>query len=282
VTPGGDWVACRCTGALSPGDEALSRGLTAPSAALADMKPSSFLSLLTSFPDIPDVFNPWKDYDPENDASARAPLQRAEQLERYLVERVGRARLVLCAEAGGYQGKRQSGIAMTSERMLLGHLAKSNGIFASDVIQGGGQRTSSAAAHRLGVTEPTATIVWGALKASGIDTRHVVLWNAFAFHPMKPGEALSNRPPTVAELAAGQEVLESFLSMFPSTRLIAIGDVAKDKLAGLQANVDNHVRHPAWGGAADFRRDIAQVLAAPLPDCSPHERLPGFECCRLP
>lgn len=65
-------------------------------------------------------FNPWADYDPSCDIGPQAPLIRAANLKRYLELRQ-EARYLFIAEGLGYQGGHFSGMAMTSERILLGH-----------------------------------------------------------------------------------------------------------------------------------------------------------------
>ena len=219
----------------------------------------SFIQALQLFPPLTNVFNPWRDIDLENDASDTSPSIRAAQLQRYLTERIDRARVVLCAEALGYKGGHFTGIAMTSERILLNNHAKT-GIAADEVIIGGGQRTSRIAKQTpaLGATEITASIVWGALKSQGIDTRNIVLWNAFAFHPMGKGW-LTNRKPTMREQNLGKPLLEQFLAMFPSSRTIAVGDVAYKMLLELNVPVDAKIRHPANGGANAFRNAMREL-----------------------
>lgn len=213
-------------------------------------------------PSLPAVFNPWRDVDQEHDIGKESPETRAENLARYLSERIGTAKLVLCAEALGYQGGHFSGIAMTSERILLGHLSKS-GIHAHDVFLGRCRRTSivTKKTPKNGANEPTATVVWGALKKAGIDTRDVVLWNAFAPHPMeKDGAWLTNRKPTKQELALGRPLLERFLGMFPGARTVAVGRVSEELLADIGVKVSAQVRHPAFGGATEFREGVAKLL----------------------
>lgn len=229
------------------------------------MNPSAvaFVESLQAFPRLSAVFNPWRDVDPEHDIGTQSPETRAEHLVRYLSERAGRARLVLCAEALGYQGGHFSGIAMTSERILLGHLAK-KGITAADVIAGGGRRTSQVTTKTpaLGANEPTATIVWGALKKAGLDTRDVVLWNAFAPHPMQAPDAwLTNRKPTPQELKLGRPLLERFFEMFPGARTVAIGRVSEEILGDMGVQVAAQVRHPANGGANAFREGVSSLLS---------------------
>ncbi|EKD97087.1 MAG: hypothetical protein ACD_23C01077G0001 [uncultured bacterium] len=221
---------------------------------------SSFIQALQVFPPLTDVFNPWRDIDLENDASDMSPSIRAAQLQRYLTERIGRARVVLCAEALGYKGGHFTGIAMTSERILLNNHAKM-GVTAEEVIVGGGQRTSRITKKTpdIGSTEITASIVWGTLKSQGINTRDIVLWNAFAFHPMGNGW-LTNRKPTLRELKIGKPLLEQFLAMFPDIRIIAVGDVSYRILVELNVPVDAKVRHPAYGGANAFRNAMRELL----------------------
>lgn len=220
----------------------------------------SFIQALQAFTPLVDVFNPWRDVDLEYDASDLSPIIRANQLQRYLSERIGRARVILCAEALGYKGGHFTGIAMTSERILLNKLTNA-GISGEEVITGGGQRTSriSKLTPALGSTEITASIVWDVMKTQGIGTRDVVLWNAFALHPMGNGW-LTNRKPTQKELQLGKPLLEQFLAMFPNARTIAVGDVSYKMLEDLNVLVDAKVRHPAYGGAAAFRNGMKELF----------------------
>src|SRR5437867_2638063 len=79
---------------------------------------TGLIRLLKNSPDGA-VFNPWWQVDADNDIGALAPRIRREQLHAYLKERSSRARLALIGEALGYRGGHFTGIAMTSERLLL-------------------------------------------------------------------------------------------------------------------------------------------------------------------
>ncbi|MBQ5344040.1 MAG: uracil-DNA glycosylase, partial [Acidaminococcaceae bacterium] len=68
----------------------------------------------------PRVFNPWREYEPGLDIGPEAPQIRYGNLQRYLELRCN-AHYLFIAEGLGYQGGRFSGMAMTSERILLGH-----------------------------------------------------------------------------------------------------------------------------------------------------------------
>ena len=202
----------------------------------------------------PRAFNPWREVDAVNDIGREAPAIRRENLRRYLAERVGRARLLLVAEAAGYQGAKFSGIAMTSERQLL-----ASGSLGEEFFAGEKRRTSREAVRAQGFTEPTATIVWGRMLEAGLAGHEWVNWNTFAWHPRKDGP-LTNRTPTPQEFEAGVPVLDRFLSLFPGAAVVAVGEKARAKLGDLGVDVVAAVRHPANGGATDFRRGIDRVL----------------------
>src|SRR5439155_21423002 len=103
----------------------------------------------------------------------------------------------IVGEALGYRGGHFSGIPMTSERMLLGKqpdvlaaLCERRNLLerANDdcrksrlgIIAGiKPRRTSKASVCLNGFSEPTATIVWGALLKIGLLPYEFVLWNAF-------------------------------------------------------------------------------------------------------
>jgi uracil-DNA glycosylase len=226
---------------------------------------SDFVKALQAVPAREGVFNPWAQHDTEYDASSSSPEWRAEHLHAYLAERVGRAKWLLIAEAPGYQGCHFSGIAMTSERILLGGLA-GKGIAAADVIATPPRRTSHT--DKLpagGANEPTATVIWSQLKSLGLDTREVVLWNAFAFHPHKPGAWLTNRAPTRAEVASGRALLEQFVALYAQAAVVAVGRVSQGLLGELGIHAQD-VRHPSMGGATKFREQFAAIAGcAPKP-----------------
>src|SRR3954462_2981330 len=94
---------------------------------------------------------------------------RRERLRAYLDSRRD-VSLLLVGEAAGYRGARVSGIPFTSERQLTG----------------------------VGPAEATATIVHRVLAALGVE-EEVLLWNVVPTHP---GDEVSNRRPTRAEVEA--------------------------------------------------------------------------------
>ena len=80
----------------------------------------AFIDRLAATEAPPGCVNPYSVYLHGVDISPEAPAIRRRQLSAYLHHRQDTARLMLVAEAPGYQGARFSGIAMTCERTLLG------------------------------------------------------------------------------------------------------------------------------------------------------------------
>jgi uracil-DNA glycosylase len=199
------------------------------------------------------VFNPWWQIDEENDISPDSPAVRRRHLLVYFRERLGKARLAIVGEALGYRGGHFSGIPMTSERMLL---RKQQNIVARIKPR----RTSKPSVCPDGFSEPTATIVWGALLKIGVLPDEFVLWNALPWHSFDPRRGLlSNRMPNKSERAAGLTVLKAFLELFRCEQVVALGKIAAAQLEKLNMNA-HCVRHPASGGAKLFRQQIAKAL----------------------
>jgi hypothetical protein len=217
----------------------------------------AFMKLLKDSPAGP-VFNPWHHRDPLHDAAPGAPAIRRTQLASYIEERQ-KATVILLAEALGYQGGHFSGIPMTSERLLLGHL-RHKGLEPGMVFAGQPRRTSRVDVKADGFTEPTATIVWGAMHDLGVDPRDVILWNAFPWHPYKPGKGLlSNRTPTDDEVMLGRPVLMALSAYAPQARILAVGQKSAGLLAAMGITAPA-LRHPANGGAGQFRAQFARVV----------------------
>ena len=211
-----------------------------------------FLQMLKASP-FGAVFNPWWQIDEENDIDPHAPAIRRKHLAVYFRERLDKARLAIIGEALGYRGGHFSGIPMTSERMLLGK--------RPDIVAGiKPRRTSKPSVCPDGFSEPTATIVWGALLKIGVLPDKFVLWNAFPWHSFDPRRGLlSNRMPNKSERVAGLPVLKAFLELFPCKQVVALGKIAAAQLEELGVKV-HCVRHPASGGAKLFRQQIAKIV----------------------
>jgi hypothetical protein len=207
-----------------------------------------------------DVFNPWCDIDQEYGIDKKGPHIRTQQLTHYLESRLSDVHFTLIGEALGYQGGHFTGIAMTSERMLLGY-QEARGIAPRDILPGmKPERTSKPSIKPKGFTEPTATIVWQRLMSLNVDPMEFVLWNTFAWHPFQEKKGLlSNRKPKNFELEYGSEILRHFLNLFPKSEIIAVGNVAGEILSASHVKF-HQVRHPARGGAETFREQISHLV----------------------
>lgn len=226
---------------------------------MSEQAVQQFIDTLADTPDGA-FFNPWFQRDQQHDLTGEAPDIRRKQLLTYFSDRLSSAKYLCIAEALGYQGGHFTGIAMTSERILLGHHESKHGIRPEHVFRGlVPARTSKPSVKELGMTEPTATIMWKALLNLNIDPFEVVLWNALPWHPYDPDDGLlSNRTPTDTELEFADKPLRGFLKLFNDQTVIAVGKKAVHCLGTL--NIDHlEVRHPANGGATKFRNQMAEI-----------------------
>lgn len=197
--------------------------------------------LLDSVLAIPSTTLAMNFYLPDSDAGGDFRTTAVERCDRLLahLDRVSDGDLVIVGEAPGWKGARQSGVPFTSANRV-------------------GLRGSS---------EASATIVHGMLADLGIADR-TLLWNAFPLHPHQAGSPRTNRTPTDSELASGMDSLRLALA---GRRVICVGNPARtsiEKLLGLQvpgvggASASSRavaLRHPANGGAPEFRSGIAAV-----------------------
>ena len=189
------------------------------------------------------LFNPWRDRC-ANDLPQNTPDAKLLRLAEHLSEA---PEFILCGEAPGYQGCVRSGIAFTSERLLIdGAIPR-----VTPVV---GRLTE----RKLPFSEPSATIVWKTLYRVGIAEK-TVLWNAVQLHPYKRGNPLSNRTPTPEEIALGQPAMRLLCEVFPRAKIVAVGRKAEGLLTQMGIKVAGAVRHPANGGANEFAAGLAQL-----------------------
>jgi hypothetical protein len=224
-----------------------------------------FIKDIKSFKPTQEVFNPWNEYNIEYDINSKAVETRIKHLEEFLKLRFGKARMILIAEAVGYQGGRFSGIPLVSERLLLGH---NKDIYPSIFIKSEeGKRTSNPDCkyfkHKTqsshGFCEPTATIIWDTVLRNNVSPYEIATWNTFPFHPFNKSKGLlSNRTPREEEIREGQELLVKFIKLFPEAETIAVGRIAQRTLKSMGIEC-LHVPHPSNGGANDFREAFKEV-----------------------
>lgn len=191
------------------------------------------------------LYNPYTDHC-IHDGPENTPRARLQRLRNHLD---CRPRLILVGEAPGYRGCRYSGVAFTSEGLLLdGEIPR---------IDPPRHRLTE---RHLPWREPSATIIWRTLKALSIQD-DTVLWNAVQMHPHRRGEPWSNRTPTVGELALGVPALQMLQRAFPEAVFVPIGKKAHGLLLKTGIRSAAYVRHPANGGAARLAEGLAAILA---------------------
>lgn len=194
---------------------------------------------------VPGMYNPWKE-SCSHDSGINGSFTR---LERLACHFDCSARLILVGEAPGYQGCRYSGVAFTSERLLLeGSIPR--------IDAPSGRLTD----RRLPFSEPSATIVWKTLYRLGV-AEHTILWNAVQLHPFRPGEPWSNRTPSDSEIALGLPALRILVDAYPEAKIVAVGKKAGGLLRNAGIQIIGDVRHPANGGATLFSEQLRAILS---------------------
>ena len=161
-----------------------------------------------------------------------------------IAERTG-PRILLVGEALGYRGGIQTGIPFSSTRLL----------------RDAPHRFLKQLRPRLHLTgndsEVTAGVLWQFLRAR---RRIPLCWNAYPFHPHRPGEPNSNRGPTAGELQLGLEILEQLTALYQPDLVIAVGNAAGHSVRKSATSAPIvQVRHPSHGGRRDFLAGMAAV-----------------------
>lgn len=204
---------------------------------------AEFTQLLCAFAR-PRCHNFWVEGN-ELDAVDNTPSQRLSRLLKHL--RCA-PRAILIGEAPGYQGAKFSGLAFTSEALLL------DGVIPRI------EATPRLSGTKTPFREPSATIVWKTLYEAGL-AEETILWNAFPVHPFREGQPLSNRTPGRWERDSALTVLQGFLLLYRpfQATIYAVGRQAQITLAKLDVA---HValRHPAHGGARQFRQQLLETV----------------------
>ncbi len=190
------------------------------------------------------LFNPWR----ERCLHDAAGNDSEQKLARLALHLDCDAEFILVGEAPGYAGCRYSGIAFTSERLLV-----EGAIPRVPVL------SARLSTRRLPFSEPSATIVWKTLYRLGIAER-TILWNAVQLHPYKKDLPWSNRTPTVAEVALGAPAMRLLIAAFPEAKIIAVGKKSDELLKCMGITPAAQVRHPANGGATQFSAGLAALM----------------------
>lgn len=190
------------------------------------------------------VFNPYRDVCPVFDHPG-SPSVRRQNLEFFLRAILRcETRSIWLGRDLGYRGGRRTGIALTDE-FHLDVLQQTFGVYG--IVKATAQPTL--------VKERTATEVWKLVITIG---QPVLLWNAFPFHPFEADDPFSNRRHTADEFRACQHILVALFEWLQPTTIVALG--ADAEAAVLAIGYDcQRVRHPSYGGQADFAHAIRQL-----------------------
>lgn len=194
------------------------------------------------------VFNIYRHDDPELDARGGA-AKRRENLRRYL-KALPAPKYAFIGIAPGYRGARFTGVPFSDESRLC---------YPGSCYD----RTST---RENAYREATAGVVIDLL---GPRT-DVVCWNIVPWHPHRADEPLSNADPDAETIGYGLEALEYFFQrLYPETKAVAVGQIPAKALAdfkvdGKQVEIAATLRHPARGGANEFREQAARILGIEL------------------
>ncbi len=190
------------------------------------------------------LFNPYSGEHPDLDVQGAAATRRS-NLYNYFDCFGAPPRVIFVAEAPGPWGCRFSGVPITSESQLV-----------DPEFPIAGARTAAGRDEPL--REYSASIFWRNLQ----DVFPAFLvWNTVPFHPHKPGEPLSIRTPTAAEIRRGSELLAPLCELTGSDYIFAVGRKAENALASVGVEAQ-YVRHPSQGGAVRFSESVRSFVAS--------------------
>lgn len=159
-------------------------------------------------------------------------------------------RVLMVGEAPGYKGCMLTGVPFSSGRIY----ADIDHPFLLSLKAKLTLKTSEA--------ENTASIVWRYL---AVNNHLPLFWNAFPFHPHDAGNTQSNRAPTRVEVGQGEGYLCQLNEIFKPSVVVGVG--RKGVLAAQGAFPDRNVvavRHPSYGGKADFVKGMDEVFKLAL------------------
>jgi uracil-DNA glycosylase len=128
----------------------------------------------------------------------------------------------------------------------------------------GGRRTGLALTDDVHRPMHEGTTGQGADRSSGVEGLDridlpIFLWNVFPLHPHEPGRPFTNRSHRASERAAGEHVLSELLALLRPERVIAIGGDAARSAERIVRISTVRVRHPSYGGQADFLRQMSDL-----------------------
>ena len=192
---------------------------------------------------LPSVFNPYAERCSICDLADSVGIRRANLIAfMRAVERLDLTTIWLGRDLG-YRGGRRTGLALTDES----HLSQFRLIYSNTRV-----RRATAGPD---VSERTATEIWDQIVRLSPPP---FLWNVFPFHPYETADPFSNRSHNALERNIGLEILRSLLEWLKPEKIVALGGDAHRAIQRLGYECA-YVRHPSYGGKADFVRGIGDV-----------------------
>lgn len=192
---------------------------------------------------MPSVFNPYHDKCSVYDRTD-APSVRRKNLRSILnAARALEVDTIWMGRDLGYRGGRRTGLALTDER----HLNSMARAYPGAVVH--------RSTHGPEVAERTAAEIWAVLMQ--LD-RPPLLWNVFPFHPHDQNDPFTNRKFTRAELSLVDELNAALIDSLGIRHIVSIGQDAATYAEKFGVKV-SCIRHPSYGGVADFRRGISEL-----------------------
>ncbi|WP_429815819.1 uracil-DNA glycosylase [Ensifer sp. B1-9] len=181
-------------------------------------------------------FNPYADTCPLHDQQSAPDIRRNNLTQILLALAAAPSVDIWVGRDLGYKGGRRTGVALTDEYCL--------DTYASHLRLKSLRRATNGPAVR----ERTASNVFRLLDRADVP---IMTWNVFPLHPHCGEDSLSNRHHTREEAEVGFTFLQELCVLLEVRRIVAIGDDAA-KWARKISSETIHVRHPSYGGQAEF------------------------------
>ena len=197
---------------------------------------NQFFNLLKKRKNSLTVFNPYREE------------YKLENLKRYLelIFNQSGPRILLVGEAPGFKGCRLTGIPFSSGQIFseIEHpfLQQLKPVIQIDQLD----------------SENTASIVWRHL----LNHQTVPLfWNSFPFHPHPSRIQKKNRAPNKAEIDEGAEYLKILVGVYKPDIVAGLGRKGTECVERvLPEESITYIRHPSYGGKADFCKGVDQLF----------------------
>ena len=207
------------------------------------LSPLSFVEMVADVA-LPSVFNPYRDVCPKYDI-AEAPSIRRDNLANFLSFAMDAGNISIWVGRDlGYRGGRRTGIALTDEL----HLREISQIYPK-------MPEPRKSTRGPVMVERTASVFWRMIRQI---EDSLFTWNVFPFHPHEEGNPFTNRCHTSHERKYVEPLFRELLNILRPTQIIAIGNDADNAIKGLGLPCVK-VRHPSYGGIADFEKGVASL-----------------------